>query len=184
MLGTWLTGKDVTLGFKNPEAEAQKFVDWFTDPEVTQYVSTDFSGHDFRKQMEFFQRAEHRTDAMYWMIFENAGGGVIGSTSFNEIDWDKGRVDWGIVIADKSRWGLGYGKEALQLLMHHAFCDLSMDLFHISVFEANLRGLKCYTACGFTERSRELKTLASGAPATLIHLEMTEAEYHLLSSHN
>ncbi len=177
MIGTVLSGGKITLDFRNPERVAPQFVDWFADPEVTQYVSTPFSGHDLQKQLEFFERAEHRDDAIYWMIFENASGAVIGSTSFNKVDWVKGWVDWGIVIADKSKWNLGYGKEVLHRLMHHAFNDLGMEVFHISVFEPNVRALKCYTACGFVEKSREPKPLADGTPSTLIHLEMNQLEY-------
>jgi len=54
-----------------------------------------------------------------------------------------------IVIGDRSRWGRGYGSEALAALLRFAFDDLNASEMHINVFEFNTQAIRCYEKCGF-----------------------------------
>ncbi|MDD9313260.1 GNAT family N-acetyltransferase [Cytobacillus firmus] len=67
------------------------------------------------------------------------GNELIGYAELNGILWPH-RTGWvTIAIADESKWGKGYGKEAMQCLIHYAFRELNLYRLQLTVFSYNTR---------------------------------------------
>jgi RimJ/RimL family protein N-acetyltransferase len=58
-------------------------------------------------------------------------------------------TSFGIVVGDKTEWGKGYGSEATQLMVGHAFETLNLNRVWLRVFEYNARGIRAYEKVGF-----------------------------------
>ncbi len=56
----------------------------------------------------------------------------------------------GIFIGDTSAWGRGHGREAMSLMLDHAFETLNLNRVWLHVYEYNERAIRLYTRLGFT----------------------------------
>jgi len=74
----------------------------------------------------------------------------IGLISVREIDWISRRGHFtGLFIGDSEFHGKGFGTEALNLLLHHCFCDLGLNRIFGYALEDNEASLKMVQKCGF-----------------------------------
>lgn len=83
-----------------------------------------------------------------------ADGLFIGQCALFQFDSVGGTCALGITIGDKAYWGRGYGREALRLLLDHAFRHRNMRRVHLTVNGTNERAIRCYRALGFVEEGR------------------------------
>ena len=60
----------------------------------------------------------------------------------------------GIGIGDKTYWGQGYGREAVQLLVDYGFRHHNLHKVWLEVHGRNQRAIRAYRACGFVEEGR------------------------------
>ncbi len=59
-------------------------------------------------------------------------------------------VAWlGVGIGNRERWGKGYGREAITLLLRHGFHELNLHRVQLTVFEYNERAIALYEKLGF-----------------------------------
>ena len=81
----------------------------------------------------------------------------MGTCAFSQLDGDNGSALYHITIGEKDVWGQGYGTEATQLMLDHAFGTLGLHRIALFVFEFNERAIRAYRRCGFVleGRSRE-----------------------------
>lgn len=85
-------------------------------------------------------------------IFIN-GGKVIGDMLFKRIDYDKGRCELGIMLANDLYKGMGYGSEAFALAVDYAFGRLGLTSLYADTMGSNIRmqrilerlGFRCYS---------------------------------------
>ena len=97
------------------------------------------------------------TDALAMAVHEKSTGRLIGTCAFSQLDGDNGSALYHITIGERDAWGHGYGSEATQLMIDHAFGTLGLHRIALFVFEFNERAIRAYTRCGFVVegRSRE-----------------------------
>ncbi len=74
---------------------------------------------------------------------------LIGVESIMKIDWYNRHGELGIFIGDKRYWGLGYGTEAIILLLDYAFNILNLNKIYLRVIEYNVRAIRAYKKIGF-----------------------------------
>ena len=126
----------------------------------------DFPGSEWRDWYEFFVGHEH--ERFYAYVRRKEDGAFVG-----EVNLHKGSdedYDMGILIEAKYR-GLGYSREALSLLLRHAFDDLKAGAVH-NDFEAEREAaMKVHLDCGFREVRRE-----NG----IVHLMVTSDDYEAI----
>ncbi|MBI3271861.1 MAG: GNAT family N-acetyltransferase [Planctomycetes bacterium] len=63
------------------------------------------------------------------------------------------RAELRIVIGDRACWGKGYGREAIALLLRHAFEALNLHKVYAYVLATNPRAAKAFLAAGFAEEA-------------------------------
>ncbi len=88
-----------------------------------------------------------------WAI-EHAGR-WIGEIRLDAMDASDRRARLAIGLYDPQRLGRGLGREAISLLLTHAFSDLALHRVGLRVLAYNVRAIRCYRACGFVEEGRE-----------------------------
>ena len=122
MFGPLLRGKKVTLRPAR-ENDAEHFVRWFADMEVTRYLNRRMAV-TLEQERDYLKKIGESKDDVWWMI--DAEAKPIGATGIHRINWLDANGTTGIMIGEKDCWGRGYATEAMRLRTRHAFRELNL----------------------------------------------------------
>ena len=81
-------------------------------------------------------------------------GQFVGACSLQQIDLRNRHAELGIWMGGREQRGLGYGTEALRLLLVYAFEVLRLDKVHLGAYDFNEGGLRAYERVGFRYEGR------------------------------
>lgn len=138
-------------------ANLAAFHRWYSDPQVARLTRYQ-DGPMGRDEIDrFFVARVLGPDALAMAIHVRDSGRLIGSCAFSQLDGENGSALFHITIGEKDAWGRGYGSEATQLMLDHAFGSLGLHRISLAVFEFNERAIRAYRSVGFRieGRSRE-----------------------------
>ena len=82
-------------------------------------------------------------------IVEKKSNLLIGTCSLRSINHQHRNAELQIRIGVAKARGVGYGVEAVNLLLDHAFLDLNLQRVFLNVFEGNEVAIAAYKKCGF-----------------------------------
>jgi RimJ/RimL family protein N-acetyltransferase len=106
-----------------------------------------------RLQRDFDKEVSHPPADKVEFAME-ADGSYIGRCGLYNIDRTARHAELGIGIGDREYWGHGYGREAVELLLHYAFRLRNFRRAWLEVHADNERGIRAYRSCGFVEEGR------------------------------
>ena len=151
-----LPGRQVTLRRHAPQNLAA-FRRWYADPEIARLARYQQAPMRPEEIERFFVARATGADALAMAVHEASTGRLIGTCAFSQLDGDNGSALYHITIGEQDAWGYGYGTEATQLMVDHAFGTLGLHRIALFVFEFNERAIRAYQRCGFVVegRSRE-----------------------------
>jgi RimJ/RimL family protein N-acetyltransferase len=130
------------------------FMRWYADPEVSRLTRYQ-DGPMARPEIErFFQARVLGSDSLAMAIHERATDRLLGTCAFSQLDGENGSALFHITIGEKDAWGRGYGTEATELMLEHAFTNLGLHRVSLSVFAFNERAIRAYRKAGFTIEGR------------------------------
>jgi diamine N-acetyltransferase len=124
---------------------------WLNDPEVKEglwlYLPLSMDDEEgwFLKMRQ--QEAEQRPLAIE--IREDQAWRLVGNVGLMDLRWANRSAELGIFIGDKSVWDKGYGTEAVELMLEHAFDTLNLHRVFLRVFATNKRAQRSYEKAGF-----------------------------------
>lgn len=153
-------GGNVSLAPVNV-ADADRIASWLTDLEV----AVPLGSEAYLLMTELSVREDIARGgfpgSQIFSIIANDGDETIGRCMLFDINHVDRTAMVGIFIGDKSRWGRGYGTEALRLLLDYGFNLLNLNSVMLGVFAFNTRALNCYRKVGFKEigRRREARMI-------------------------
>jgi RimJ/RimL family protein N-acetyltransferase len=150
MYGPVLEGKLVRLRPPRPE-DLAAITTWFDDLEVTRFILLR-NPPSSEMEKEFLDRMARDQDTVYWIVEHE--GRAVGGTSIGAIDWKNGFGTTGTVIADKTVWGRGLGREVMQLRAAYAFTQLPLRKLKSGYFEGNEASARAQKAAGYKEVGR------------------------------
>ncbi|MBR1906011.1 MAG: GNAT family N-acetyltransferase [Clostridiales bacterium] len=112
-----------------------------------------------------------------FIIIELESGNKIGSVYLRDIDRDNRKCEFGIFIGEEKYLGKGYGKEATQLILDHAFQHLKMHKVYLRVLKYNERAYNTYINAGFhVEGTAKDDVWLDGHPIDVIFMAILEGE--------
>lgn len=151
-----LQGRLVTLRRHVP-ANLEAFRRWYADPQIARLARYQQSPMRQDEIDRFFAARVVGPDALAMAVHERATDRLIGTCAFSQLDGDNGSALYHITIGEPDAWGHGYGTDATQLMLDHAFGKLGLHRIGLFVFEFNERAIRAYRRCGFVVegRSRE-----------------------------
>jgi RimJ/RimL family protein N-acetyltransferase len=151
-----LQGSQVVLRRHVP-GNLEGFRRWYSDPEIARLARYQEAPMRPEEIERFFTARVVGPDALAMAIHERAGDRLVGTCAFSQLDGENGSALYHITIGEKDVWGRGYGTEATQLMLDHAFGVLGLHRVALFVFEFNERAISAYRHCGFVieGRSRE-----------------------------
>ena len=159
---TWfpevLTGSRIVLRRHVPE-NVSWFRKWYADPEIARLARYQEAPMRADEIERFFVARVVGPDALAMAIHERDGDRLVGTCAFSQLDGDNGSALYHITIGEKDAWGRGYGTEATQLMLDHAFGTLGLHRIALFVFEFNERAIRTYKRCGFVVEGRSRESI-------------------------
>ncbi|HLS84069.1 MAG TPA: GNAT family N-acetyltransferase [Arenimonas sp.] len=122
----------------------------FSDPEVMRFWSHAAWPHQDEAEiyLESIHRGFEQGDLFQWGIALRATDQVIGTATLYAIDHAQGRAELGFALA-RAHWGRRYAREALTVLIGHAFDALGLRRLEADVDPRNQGSLRTLEALGF-----------------------------------
>lgn len=99
-------------------------------------------------------------DPLAWAIEVEARW--LGGIRLHSLDRHDHRARLAIGLYDVRQLGRGLGREAIRLVLSHAFGPLNLHRVDLRVVATNERAIRCYRACGFQEEGRERESARVG----------------------
>src|SRR3954471_19942571 len=153
-----LTGSKVVLRRHVP-ANIDSFLRWYADPEIARlarYQATPMRAEEIER---FFAARVVGPDALAMAVHVRGTDRLIGTCAFSQLDGENGSALYHITIGEPDTWGKGYGTEATQLMVDHAFGTLGLHRVSLYVFEFNERAIRAYQRCGFVIEGRARESI-------------------------
>jgi RimJ/RimL family protein N-acetyltransferase len=155
--GSWFPDRiegDLIVLRRHAPGNVTAFRRWYADPEVARLARYQDTPMREDEVDRFFQVRALGPDSLTMAIHEKSTGRLIGTCAFSQMDGDNGSAMYHITIGEKDAWGHGYGTEATQLMVDHAFKNLGLHRIALSVFEFNERAIRAYARVGFLTEGR------------------------------
>jgi RimJ/RimL family protein N-acetyltransferase len=132
-------------------SDLPQFLTWLNDPEVTEnlFLMHPLSMEEEEKWFEGMNKRPLYERPLCIEVREPDHWHLIGNLSLMDFQWTHRSAELGIVIGDKAHWNQGYGTEAINLLVKHAFDELNLHRVWLRVYDTNPGGMRCYEKVGF-----------------------------------
>lgn len=170
-----------TAGFN--EAELRRLYRWSTDKEVLRWsggTPLNMSLAEFKDMLhnDIHQPNPHR---QVFIILTHAGE-MIGRIGVFNIDPRRRQAELGVVIGEKAYWGLGYGADAIQILLKHVFTRTDLQRVYLHTYVDNIRAQRAFAKCGFRPLNSRPSLWNIGSPAEM-QMEITRDDWRQMSNH-
>ena len=114
---------------------------WWSHPPLA-------TAEDASIYIEEVHRGHRQGDLLQWGFERLDHHGIIGTVLLAHLDAAQGRAELRLLLKSQF-WGHGYGREAANALLGHAFADLGLRRVEAEVAPGNKATLKALEAVGF-----------------------------------
>lgn len=125
---------------------------WLNDEEVNQYLNIFWPMNPVGER-KWVEKRDDDYDNLVLAIHTTEGK-PIGSMGLHHINWKNRTATTGACIGEVAYHGKGYGREAKQLLLKHAFLTLDFEVIKSEVLAYNDRSYRYNLRCGYQEVGR------------------------------
>lgn len=137
------------------ETDLERTHHWHNDPALYSTLGDSFRFVSQTAEAEWLRRKTGYTpNEVNLAICLRAKTEHIGNIYLREIDWVARKAALHIFIGATEHRGQGYGKQAIQLLLRHAFHDLNLNRVQLEVLADNAAAIKVYEQSGFVTEGR------------------------------
>ena len=148
-----LTGPAVTLRAPRPEDVAERLA-LGRSPEIVHMFGGDPASARSLTTEDARLWVERLIDHPCAWVVEHEGR-LLGEARLDSINMHDRRARLAIGLLDPAKLGRGLGRQAVRLVLEHAFGVLGLHRVDLRVIAYNTRAIRCYRACGFVEEGRE-----------------------------
>jgi RimJ/RimL family protein N-acetyltransferase len=132
------------------KADLQILFEWINDREQVLF-NAPYQAISEKDHRDWYESIRRRKDIVLLGIRLRRGKKLIGSCQLHDIHGIHRTAFLQIRIGDVRQRGKGYGTEAVELLLKHAFCDLNLNKVHVFVFAGNTAAIRMYERVGFNK---------------------------------
>jgi diamine N-acetyltransferase len=147
------------------------FVRWFNDPEVRRYLLMS-EPMSKAKEERWFEAQLEAQDQFIFAIeaLVDEEWIHIGNVGLLRVDWKNRLSALGIALGEKEYWGQGYGTDATRTMLRFAFEELGLQRVELTVFDFNVRAVRCYERVGFQHEGTRRQALFRDGRYHDVHL--------------
>lgn len=169
-------GEKVYLSIMHLE-DAEKYVNWLSDRDVTDNLGNTVNILSVEQEKDWILNAGKNGDVNF-AIVEKETDKLLGNCSLFNINRINRCATLGIFIGEKDKRGIGYGFDAINLILNYAFNIQNLHNVNLEVFSFNKRAINCYKKVGFKEYgTRHEAYFLDGKYHDVILMEILEDEY-------
>ena len=122
---------------------------WHNDPELIQLARIGRETTTLKQERADIQKARRSKDQAYHLIIKKSDDTAIGFLRFNFIDRPSRNVWLRVMIGEKTVWGKGYARDALDAYLRWLFDDIGIHRVTLECYSTNTRAVKFYERLGF-----------------------------------
>ena len=168
----YLSPKGVT------EEEIEKYTKWMNDFNVTDYIGRSPFVVSLSGEKEWLEKSLKTSNNRDFNIIDIKSNQLIGSITFENIDFISRKAILGIFIGDDEFRSKGYGTEAINLILEYGFKYLNLHSIRLDLLSINERAHKCYLKCGFKDTGRTREGIfIDGKYYDILHMDILETEF-------
>jgi [ribosomal protein S5]-alanine N-acetyltransferase len=164
---------------RRPELrDAEHVFGWERDDEVWRYDPHRPYSRNMRDFLPGFERNYIRGNGrQFWFIIEDEQHIPIGTITYFNVDQRMGQVELGLGLGEKSRWGQGYGPEAIRTLTRYLFQTIPAIMrVYAETAVANQPSRRAFAKAGFAEVGQIYDPRSTGDPWMLLEIWRTQVE--------
>lgn len=129
-----------------------RYLDWFSDLEVTHYLES--ANLTFEQVKDYIDEGKLKNSYYMFAICLNNTDLHIGNLKLGPIVWKHRLSDLVTVIGDKAYWRQGYASEAIRLGTELAFSQFNIRKLSGGIYSDNIASIKAYEKAGWHEEAR------------------------------
>lgn len=131
------------------------------DPDIMRMFGADATDWPPMTEARATRWVEEITAHPHAWVVEH-GGRLLGQARLDALDQHDARARLAIGLYDPGKLGKRLGREAVRLVLAHAFGKLGLHRVSLRVVAYNTRAIRCYSACGFVVEGREREAALVG----------------------
>jgi [ribosomal protein S5]-alanine N-acetyltransferase len=151
--------------------DANYVFNWERDNEVWRYDPHRPYSQTMSEFLPVFERNYVQGNGrQFWFIIEDEHHIPIGTITYFNVDYRAGQAEIGLGLGDKTRWGKGYGPEAIRALVEYLFSQPNFVRIYAETARANQPARRAFTKAGFSEVGQIFDPRSSGDPWVLLEI--------------
>jgi [ribosomal protein S5]-alanine N-acetyltransferase len=154
---------------------------WFNDAQVVKLMDQRRWPNTKEKQKQYLERMSVSSSDIQLAIVYKLNDTLIGTVGLHGIDAINRNADVSIIIGDKKYWGKGLAKEAIGLLVRHAFGMVNLHKLTAGFISANTASRKLFESFGFKQEALLCEQVyLDGKYYDIIRMGLLKRNYALL----
>jgi RimJ/RimL family protein N-acetyltransferase len=141
------------------ESDIPTWHQWFNNPIITQHMEQGYYPNTLHKQQVFLSSLSQDNGSIQLAIIDKESDTLIGTVGLHQINTFNRNADISIVIGDPTFSGKGIGKEAVNLMIEHAFKTLNLHKVTAGMAATNSSSYNLFKSLGFQEEARQKEQL-------------------------
>jgi RimJ/RimL family protein N-acetyltransferase len=145
------------------ESDGDALLEIFGDSEVVRFMSIPLlrTNADARAFVAGIAEGRRARTLFQWGVVEPGQSTVIGTCTLAAINWRNERAELGFALG-RRRWGSGFMRAALPLVIDHAFRGLGLHRIEADADPRNVRSLRLLENLGFQPEGRQRDRYLAG----------------------
>lgn len=153
----FLEGKQIFLRPLLDSDAYGKYPYWLNDPVVCAGNRHAIWPYSSSQALEYIRESQNKRDELILAIVTKADNMHIGNCSLRNINQSVHMAEVAILLGEKEYWGKGIGREAVALLIRHAFNTLNLNRVYFSTPASNIGMCKIGDALGMSREGLRRK---------------------------
>jgi [ribosomal protein S5]-alanine N-acetyltransferase len=155
----------------------ERYVGWLNDPEVVCYSEQRHFKHSLKSCREYAQSFDAGANYLWAIIRTDVADIHIGNINAY-VDVANRTADIGVLIGDKSVWGLGFGVEVWRAVCRYLFDELKLRKLTAGTAANNLGMLGIMRKAGMREEARRARQLLmAGSEVDMIYAAVFREDF-------
>src|SRR5258706_2392399 len=132
-----LIGPRLILRLVKASDATARYRDWLNDPMVNQFLESRFQKYTAADVRRYIKEVHKDSRSLFLAIVLKNENKHIGNIKLDSINPIHRSGVIGILIGDKSAWGLGLATEAIRLLSEYAFRRMKLHRLSARLYQTN-----------------------------------------------
>ena len=150
------------------ESDTERIVQWRNQPEIRKCF---LDRRDLTREIhiKWLNEIVKTGRAVQWIICEKETEKPLGTVYLRDIDQTNFKCEFGLYIGELKYQGLGYGKEAVNLVTEYAFRGLKLRKVYSRIMAENARSIANMESAGYCiEGTSHMDRWINGCPIDVV----------------